>query len=195
MAFGLFKLPPVAAVPANPTADDWYDCGDESGFSRFYFTLPNTDVDGNAIYPEFLSYSVFVDNGNGPEKFVFPAASYTYDLYEDIDEVSYNLYTYGVDFRNYAVYMYRTNAEGFEPLFTNNIGIQVYYTVDGVRNASEIVWLYDTPSSVNEMNAGKTVASVRYFNVAGQEMAQPQGLTIKVTTYTDGTTSTVKVVK
>jgi hypothetical protein len=48
---------------------------------------------------------------------------------------------------------------------------------------------------VNEMNAGKTVASERYFNVAGQEMAQPNGVTIKVITYTDGTTSTVKVVK
>ena len=31
--------------------------------------------------------------------------------------------------------------------------------------------------------------------MAGQEMAQPEGMTIKVTTYTDGTTNTVKVVK
>ena len=45
------------------------------------------------------------------------------------------------------------------------------------------------------MTTGKTVASVRYFNVAGQEMAQPEGMTIMVTTYTDGTTSAVKVVK
>jgi hypothetical protein len=96
--------------------------------------------------------------------------------------------------------MYRTN-ENDNPLFVRdddhmgNIGIQVFYTVDGIRNASNIVWLYDVPSSVNEMNAGKTVANVRYFNVAGQEMAQPSGMTIKVTTYTDGTTSAVKVVK
>ena len=48
---------------------------------------------------------------------------------------------------------------------------------------------------VDDMNAAKTVAGERYFNVAGQEIAQPEGLTIKVTTYTDGTTSTVKVVK
>jgi hypothetical protein len=43
--------------------------------------------------------------------------------------------------------------------------------------------------------AGKTVASVRYFNAAGQEMQQANGLTIMVTTYTDGTSSAVKVVK
>ena len=51
------------------------------------------------------------------------------------------------------------------------------------------------PVDVNEVSEGKTVASERYFNVAGQEMAQPNGLTIKVITYTDGTTNTVKVVK
>ena len=133
------------AVPANPTADDWYDYGNESGYSRFYFTLPTTDVDGHAIEPEYLSYSIFVDNGNGPELFTFPAEDYTFDLEEDITEVPYWLYTDAVDFKSTFVYMYRTNAEGYEPLFTENIGIQVYYTVDGVRNASEIAWLYETP--------------------------------------------------
>ena len=50
-------------------------------------------------------------------------------------------------------------------------------------------------TGINEMNAGKAVAGVRYFNVAGQEMQEANGLTIVVTTYTDGTTSAVKVVK
>jgi hypothetical protein len=50
-------------------------------------------------------------------------------------------------------------------------------------------------TSINEMNAGKTVAGVRYFNLAGQEMQEANGMTIVVTTYTDGTTSAVKVMK
>ena len=200
-AIGTLKTPAVAAVPADPTADEWYDCGDESGFSRFYFTLPTTDVDGNILDPEFLSYALWINDGEGNVyQFTFPAEDYTFDLYEDIDEVPYDLYTSAVDFNDYYVYMYRTN-ENDNPLFVRdddhdgNIGIQVFYTVDGEKNASNIVWLYEVPSSVNEMNAGKTVANVRYFNVAGQEMAQPSGMTIKVTTYTDGTTSAVKVVK
>ena len=191
----------VPAVPADPTADDWYDCGDETGYSRFYFTLPTTDVDGNKIDPEYLSYVLWINDGFGSVyQFTFPAEDYTFDLYYDIDEVTYDLYSSAVDFHDYFVYMYRTN-EGDNPLFVRddehdgNIGIQVFYTVDGERNGSNIVWLYDVPSSVNEMNAGKTVVNVRYFNVAGQEMAQPSGMTIKVTTYTDGTTSAVKVVK
>ena len=52
-----------------------------------------------------------------------------------------------------------------------------------------------TMVGVNELNSDKAVAGVRYFNMAGQEMQQAQGLTIVVTTYTDGTTSAAKVVK
>ena len=48
---------------------------------------------------------------------------------------------------------------------------------------------------VDELNADKAVAGVRYFNMAGQEMQQANGMTIVVTTYTDGTTSAVKVMK
>ena len=50
-------------------------------------------------------------------------------------------------------------------------------------------------TELEEMNASKTVAGVRYFNMAGQEMQEANGMTIVVTTYTDGTTSAVKVMK
>ena len=54
---------------------------------------------------------------------------------------------------------------------------------------------FDAWDAVNELVNGKTVANVRYYNMAGQEMQSVNGLTIKVTTYTDGTTSAVKVMK
>ena len=54
------------------------------------FTLPTTDVDGNMIDPEHVSYSVYVDNGNGPEVFTFDAATYSHDLTEDITAVPYS---------------------------------------------------------------------------------------------------------
>ena len=53
----------------------------------------------------------------------------------------------------------------------------------------------DKATSVSELVNGKTVAGVRYFNMAGQEMQEANGITIVVTTYTDGTTSAVKVIK
>ena len=194
------ELVVVPAVPANPEVTEWYDGESEGGFSRLYFTLPTTDIDGNPIDQELLSYSIFLDDD---QLFTFPYDTYYYNfdqfnITEDLTEIPYDLATSGYDFNLGYVYFYRTNAEGYEPFFTWRIGMQVYYTVDRERNASDIVYLEVFPrptDAVNEINAGKTVANVRYFNVAGQEMAQPEGMTIAVTTYTDGTTSAVKVVK
>ena len=52
-----------------------------------------------------------------------------------------------------------------------------------------------TPTGVDELINGKTVASKRFFNMAGQEMQEVNGVTIVVTTYTDGTTTATKVMK
>lgn len=52
-----------------------------------------------------------------------------------------------------------------------------------------------TPTALNEMPAGKTIANVKYFNLAGQEMTEPApGVTLVVTTFTDGTRTTDKVI-
>ncbi len=186
----------VPAVPEAPAIDGWYDGGDEEGNSYFIFTMPTTDVDGNLLNPECLSFSIWLDNGNGPELFTFDTDTYVNDfLFDDATEIPYWVYSYGYDITGYGCVFYRTN-EGDNPLFTVNIGVQAFYEVDGVKNGSEIAWLFDPHnSSINELNTGKTVASVRYFNIAGQEMAQPQGMTIQVTTYSDGTTTAAKVVK
>ncbi len=42
---------------------------------------------------------------------------------------------------------------------------------------------------------GKEIADVRYYNLAGQQVTQPSGLTIQVTTYTTGTRTATKVIK
>ena len=54
----------------------------------------------------------------------------------------------------------------------------------------------NSTTSVNELNGAKTVAGVDYFNLAGQQIDRPgSGVTLVVTTYTDGTRSTTKVIK
>ena len=54
----------------------------------------------------------------------------------------------------------------------------------------------NTMTSVNEMTVGKTIARVNYYNLAGQRIDQPEsGVTLVVTTYTDGTRNTKKVFK
>ena len=51
-------------------------------------------------------------------------------------------------------------------------------------------------TSINEIAGSKTVARVEYFNLAGQQIDRPDsGVTLVVTTYTDGTRTTTKLIR
>lgn len=180
------------AVPANPEAIEFFDCGTEEGYTRFDFNINLFDVDGNPLDADALTYSIFTDND---QLFTFDYDTYGFNNGFDTDMTEIPYGYSGYDFYLRRVYFYRTN-KGENPFFTWRIGIQLNYTVDGVTNKSDIVYLEVYPqTSVSEVNTDKSVASVRYYNVAGQQVSQPSGLTIQVTTYSDGTTSTTKVIK
>ena len=83
---------------------------------------------------------------------------------------------------------------------TENYVVYVYaVATNAAGETSSVVTMVVIPArvltAIDELTNGKTVAGVRYFNMAGQEMTEANGMTIMVTTYTDGTTSAVKVVK
>ena len=62
--------------------------------------------------------------------------------------------------------------------------------------ASEVKARVNDQTGIEQVTADKQVAAVRYINVAGQQSETPfDGMNIVVTTYTDGTTSTVKVIR
>ncbi|MBR5673814.1 MAG: hypothetical protein IKW97_05385 [Muribaculaceae bacterium] len=62
--------------------------------------------------------------------------------------------------------------------------LTVYRLTNGSGNVEELI---------NDVN--KVVAGVRYYNIMGQEMKEANGITIVVTTYTDGSHSAVKIIK
>lgn len=62
-------------------------------------------------------------------------------------------------------------------------------------NLDELTLVITEDSGVDEIAAGKMVAGVRYYNVMGQEVSEVNGVTIVVTTYTDGSTKASKVIK
>lgn len=181
----------VPAVPANPEALDFFDCGDESGYTRFDFNINLQDVDGNELHADKVTYSIYTDED---QLFTFDVATYgaANGFDQDMTEIPYGFS--GEDFYLRRVYFYRTNS-GDNPLLTWRIGIQTHYTVDGVRNSSDIVYLEVIPSGVNGVQTGKTVVAERYYNMAGQEVTNPTGIAIKETTYSDGTKSTTKILK
>ena len=135
-----------AVVPANPTNVSWYDCGDESGYSKLNFTLPTVDTDGNSLDTENMGYRVYIDND---QIFTFERSVYTYDnLYGDVTEIYYWQYSGGTDFRPGYIYFYRTNADGFTPFFTWRIGIQVVYGSGANMTVSDIVYDEVFPQAV-----------------------------------------------
>ena len=75
--------------------------------------------------------------------------------------------------------------------------VEAYAVADGKLPSEEIAYEFVVApiTGIDELVDGKTVAGVRYFNMAGQEMTEANGMTIVVTTYTDGTTTAVKVVR
>lgn len=78
-------------------------------------------------------------------------------------------------------------------------------TVDGIElvtTACQTVRLdgftitVNNASAVNELATGKSIAKVEYFNLAGQQMERPaDGVTLVVTSYTDGTRTTSKILR
>ena len=51
-------------------------------------------------------------------------------------------------------------------------------------------------TAVSELTAGKPVVKVEYYNLAGQQMQEPaSGVTLVITTYSDGTRTTTKVIR
>lgn len=73
---------------------------------------------------------------------------------------------------------------------------------DGSQDLSKDYVVYplnldaNTVTGITETTGAKTVKSVRYFNIMGVELAEPTaGVNIVLTTYTDGTTHSQKILK
>ncbi len=83
--------------------------------------------------------------------------------------------------------------------------VTYYATLYVMDNASEKFYVkkinktksgQNIPTAITTVNGGAQVESVRYYNVAGIESEKPfAGMNIVVTRYSDGTTTTTKVVK
>jgi len=75
---------------------------------------------------------------------------------------------------------------------TNSYGVvtPLYFCMDKFQVNDGI------PTAVENVNAEKAVAGVKYVNMAGMTADKPfEGVNVVVTTFTDGTTSTAKVIK
>ena len=75
-------------------------------------------------------------------------------------------------------------------------GIELVTTACQTVKPDGFVIGVNAATSINEIACSKTVARVEYFNVAGQRVDRPDsGVILVVTTYTDGTRTTTKLIR
>ncbi len=75
--------------------------------------------------------------------------------------------------------------------------VEAYAVANGKTQSTtiQVGFSVSEATSIEELFADKNIASVRYFNMAGQEMQEANGICVTVYTFTDGTQTAIKVMK
>lgn len=164
-------------VPADPYGLAFVDEMQEQGYSSFSFYLPAVSTEGGYLKLEDLSYVVYVDD----EEWIFDADDYVVE--ESLEEIPW-------DFNGKWIIKRYQSTEHMVAFFVEGIstlGVQSVYNYDGEETRSEIITINLEDNAVEAPNAYKKVADVKYYDIAGREVATPAGgLFIKHTTYADG---------
>ena len=181
----------VPAVPAKPIfLDSDLVINEVSGWTSIRFTIPTVDVDGNKLNVNKLYYNILLDDNVytfDPETYIGFATAMTDIPYNFEDNINFDIYMTG---DRHTVYLYTTDFA--------TVGVQSIYTAGDEVNRSEIAFVSNpNATGINELNGGAQVISTRYYDLTGRELttAPANGIYLQRATYSDGTTSTVKVMR
>lgn len=186
----VLKLQPteISKTPQNPFNLEFFDYLESYGYSWLQFNLPVFNTEGVLLNVEDLYYIVYVDG----DEYVFYTDEY-YNLEDDMTLVPYKFcedYDFIVNDTYHEVYLYFAGAE--------ELGVQLCSVKDGeIVGASDIVSINLTTGvkSVADFSS-KHIASVSYYNMNGQKVANPQaGVFVKTVSYEDGSVRSYKVVR
>ena len=198
---GNLLIETLLLVPGSFKTTNWYgvNTGYPSGYYQYKFNWSSPFPDTEEFLPKVTfpyepaaspeqtaAPSIAADTQQGVHAyFVTITPSEECDLY----------YRYSKDNGEWSDWILYDGVIPFEE--DGYYQVEAYALANGKSESLHVsVSFIVTPrTGLDELSGDKAVSSVRFFNVAGQEMQQAQGLTIVVTTYTDGTTSTVKVMK
>jgi hypothetical protein len=184
----------VVVIPAKDTTDPhevgyWLVLIDKDGNEVWEQLIPGADTDyQTSVALNYGTYGTF-DYYGGEER---PIVNY----YFVVDGVPYGAPVDGTA-TIFGQALENPLSEGMN-YYTVPVGYKYVIGIAIDDYDEDNMYVYAAQGgfvAVNELNADKAVAGVRYFNMAGQEMQEANGMTIVVTTYTDGTTSAVKVMK
>ena len=140
--------------PMNPIMDYWEEAWGTS--QEFMYTIIPMSVDYEFLDQDCMSYSVYLDND---EIFVFTPEEFPRDFTEPTTIVPVNKTGFFNDGTTFHFENRNAITATENPFFTWRIGMQVHYTVDGVTNSSDIVYLEVFP----QMHAATQVTSTSFL--------------------------------
>jgi len=181
----------IPAVPATPIfSDEDITVNTNSGWVVLHFTIPTVDVDGYKLNENKLYYNILLDDQVytfEPETYIGFASAMSDIPYNFEDNVNFDIY---INNGRHTVYLYTTDFD--------MVGVQSIYTAGDEVNRSGIAYVMNpTPSGINELAGDAQVVGSRYYDLTGRELkvAPATGLYLQQNIYSNGTTSTIKVVK
>ena len=130
----------VAATPAAPENLDLYEGGYSYynygyGWGDLTFDLPTSDVDGNYILPEKLSYVAWVKVNGEERQLTFSSYDYVYLDDDETTEIPFGFsedWDFGASGTQHNFYYYVIGPEAY--------GVQAIYRAAGEERRSEIAW-------------------------------------------------------
>ncbi|MDE7419422.1 MAG: hypothetical protein K2N35_04365 [Muribaculaceae bacterium] len=181
--FSLIHQDSYAGTPQNPFDLVFVDFMDDYGQYDLYFNVPAFSTEGDVLLTENLSYIIYIDE----DEWTFDANEYW--LTEDMVEIPWSFNSSYIIVNEGIARQIAFFVEGI-----STIGVQSVYNYHGEETRSEIVTLdLDDTTAAGHINADKKVASVKYYDVTGREVANPAGgLVIKRVVYDDGTVASFK---
>ena len=191
VAPGLVAFDEFPATPATPIfTDEDLMVNNSAGWSVLHFTIPTEDTNGYKINENKLYYNIYLDDQVftfTPEDYIGLTSAMTDIPYKFEDNINFDIY---MNNGRHTVYLYTTDYK--------KVGVQSIYTAGDEVNRSQIAYVNNpTPTSLNELATSAQVVNTRYYDLTGRQLptAPSTGLYLQLTTYSDGSISTVKVKK
>ena len=196
VAPSLSKVSYTVEAPAKPVILQCEPIGYDGGgnYGVFVYKLTTNSVSGKQLNQDNIYYNIYLDD----ELYTFPTSLYAY-IKNDITDVPY---AFTDSYRNWS------GSQGLDFIADNGeqtifvykdytkLGVKAIYVDGDQRLESELAEKTVTTGIDNAAAEGKVIKSVSYTDLNGARISRPShGIYLQTTTYADGETKTVKVVK
>lgn len=163
---------------------------DYYGYAILEFRLPVVSTEGNLLDKDYYFYNIIIDD----EPMEFYPDEYP-TLTEVITDIPYN-FSDPIEGGIATSDMYVMTGTHTVVIYDggyDTIGVQGIYTVDGVTNYTDIVY-YSTVGVKEVADQNREVNAVEFYDLTGRRISNPSnGIFIKKTTFTDGTSKVAKI--